>query len=184
LLKVVNKTVAYAKHAVEILRAHAFADHAASLAHYIELAGKVVAQTHRRVMHGEKVPADEKIVSIFEPHTNIIVKGGREPLYGHKICLTAGGSGFVIDCMVLDGNPCDTTLAVTAVERVAALRGEAPKQVAFDRGFVSRANAEHLKALGVKDVGFPKRRVVISQTWSRATGFIGSSSDFAPGSRP
>jgi IS5 family transposase len=158
LLKVAKKTIGYAKRAVEVLQAKGVVDQAASLMRYVELAGKVVAQTYRRVVQGEKVPANEKIVSIFEPHTDILVKGGREPLYGHKICLAAGRSGFVIDCMLLDGNPCDTTLAVTAVERVAALRGETPKQVAFDRGFVSLANAEQLKALGVEDVGFPKKK--------------------------
>lgn len=156
LLKVAKKTIGYAKRAVEVMQASALTP--ASLSHYIELAEKVVVQTVRRVIQGEKVPSDEKVVSIFEPHTDIIVKGGREPLFGHKICVAAGGSGFVIDCMILDGNPCDTTLTVTSVERVAALRNGAPKQVAFDSGFVSRANADNLKALGVEDVGFPKKK--------------------------
>lgn len=156
LLKVAKKTIGYAKQAVEVLQASGNA--ALPLSHYIKLAEQVVEQTVRRVMRGEKVPVHEKLVSIFEPHTDIIVKGGREPLFGHKICVAAGSSGFVIDCMVLDGNPCDTTLTVTSVERVAALRNRGvPKQVAFDSGFVSRANADNLKALGVVDVGFPKK---------------------------
>jgi hypothetical protein len=79
LLKVAKKTIGYAKQAVEVLQANPLAS--ASLSHYIKLAEKVVAQTFRRVIRGEKVPSCKKTVSIFEPHTDIIVKGGREPLF-------------------------------------------------------------------------------------------------------
>ena len=41
----------------------------------------------RRVFNGEKVPAEEKVVSNFEPHTDIIVKKNRETLFGHKFAL-------------------------------------------------------------------------------------------------
>ena len=47
----------------------------------------VVEQTERRVFDGETVPASEKVVSLFEPHTDIICKGGRQTHYGHKINL-------------------------------------------------------------------------------------------------
>ena len=43
--------------------------------------------TKRRVFAGETVPASEKVVSLFEPHTDIICKGGRATHYGHKINL-------------------------------------------------------------------------------------------------
>lgn len=158
LLKVARKTIGYAKAAVQQLHEQSLPHLAAVLTHYLELANKVVAQAHRRVIQGEKVPVEDKVVSIFEPHTDIIMKGDREPLYGHKICLAAGSSGLVIDCMILQGNPCDSTLAVTATERVAALYGQVPPQVALDRGFASLANVEQLKSLGVKDVGFPKTK--------------------------
>ena len=55
--------------------------------HYIELSGKVIDQTHRRVIHGECVPASEKVFSIFEPHTDIIVKGRRGILCMDKRCV-------------------------------------------------------------------------------------------------
>jgi len=54
----------------------------------IHLTHKVTDQTTGRVIHGESVPASEKIVSIFEPQTDIIVKDRRDTFYGHKICLT------------------------------------------------------------------------------------------------
>ena len=50
-----------------------------------DLLKRVVEQTERRVFDGETVPASEKVVSLFEPHTDIICKGGRQTHYGHKI---------------------------------------------------------------------------------------------------
>lgn len=130
---------------------------AAELRQYVELATRVVSQTERRVVRGESVPAGEKIVSIFEPHTDIIIKGNRETEYGHKICLTTGASGLITDLVVEAGNPSDSTLAVRTIERVKGIFGKAPLQASFDGGFASRANVADIKALGVKDVAFNKR---------------------------
>lgn len=52
------------------------------LAHHIDPAKKVCWQTERRVLDGESVPATQKTVSIFETHTDIIIKKSRETLYG------------------------------------------------------------------------------------------------------
>ena len=64
----------------------------AEFRHYRPLIERIVAQTERRVLHGEAIAANEKIVSLFEPHADIIVKGGREVQYGHKLNLTTGRS--------------------------------------------------------------------------------------------
>jgi IS5 family transposase len=129
---------------------------ATELRHYIGLVHRVISQTKRRVLQGEAVPAPEKVVSIFEPHTDIIVKDRREPLYGHKICLTGGASGLITDVVIERGNPADATLAVTMVERQRELYGKAPRQVSMDGGFTSKANLEAIKKLGVEDVAFSK----------------------------
>jgi IS5 family transposase len=131
---------------------------AAELRHYVPLAEQVIDQTQRRVVGGESVPAADKVVSIFEPHTDIIRKDNRNTFYGHKLYLSSGPSGLVTDCMVLDGNPADATLAVDAVERHQEVFGKLPKQVAFDGGFASRANLDTIKARGVTDVAFAKGR--------------------------
>ena len=60
---------------------------------FVVLADKVLDQTRRRVLDGETVPAPQKIVSIFEPHTDIIRKDRRDTLYGHKVFLTAARQG-------------------------------------------------------------------------------------------
>ena len=138
-----------------VLRADALAR---KLRHFVGLTRRVVSQTERRVLRGESVAAGEKIVSIFEPHADIIIKDHRETLYGHKICLTTGATGIVTDVVIHRGNPADATLAVTMVERQRDLYGVAPKQVAFDGAFTSKDNLAAIKALGVEDVAFSKGR--------------------------
>ncbi len=122
----------------------------------LEHGARVVDQTERRVLRGESVPATEKIVSIFEPHTDIIIKDRRDTFYGHKICLTSGASGLVLDVVVEEGNPSDSTLACRTVARATSVLGRVPKQVSFDGGFSSKANVADIKAMGVADVAFSK----------------------------
>ncbi len=69
------------------------------------------------MIHGEKVPAQEKVVSIFEEHTDIIIKDRRDTFFGHKICLTGGRSNLILDCQIVEGNPADVTLTETMLER-------------------------------------------------------------------
>jgi IS5 family transposase len=151
----------------DLLRAGALAQ---ELHHYVDLAKRVISQTQRRVLQGESVPAAEKIVSIFEPHADIIVKDRRETLYGHKIYLTAGASGLVTDVVIEKGNPADVTLAVKMIERQKELYGRAPRQASFDGGFTSRDNLAKIKELGVEDVAFSKGRglsisEMVKSTW-------------------
>lgn len=68
---------------------------------------KVLDHARRRVLGGETLAPSEKTVSIFEPHTDILRKDSRDTLYEHKICLTAGTSSLVLDCVILEGNPPD-----------------------------------------------------------------------------
>ena len=139
------------------------------IAHYIPLARRVVEQTQRRVVQGESVPSGEKLVSIFEEHTDIIVKDHRDTFYGHKICLTTGRSTLVTDCVILNGNPADSTLAEQVIDRHIGIMGEAPKQIAFDGGFASKPNLEALKAKGVADVSFSKARYLSVTEMVRST---------------
>lgn len=126
--------------------------------HYTALARRVIDQTERRVLAGEKVPAGEKIVSIFEDHTDVIVKDRRETYYGHKIFVTTGKSGLFLDCAITDGNPADSSLAVPMIERLEMQYDRVPRQAAFDGGFASKDNLHSIKQLGVSDVAFSKKR--------------------------
>lgn len=161
LLNVTTETMGYARRATAELEActHAMATAlAAEIDHYTELAELVVHQTERRVLHGEQVPADEKIFSIFEAHTDIIIKDRRDIFYGHKLTVTGGRSGLILDWVVEDGNPADTALAVRMIERHKEIYGRVPRQAAFDGGYASGPNLHQIKDLGVKDVSFSKKR--------------------------
>lgn len=168
LIKVTKKTRCAAKRVVDAFQA-AYSPEAmktlktmeldtlyAILVHYVDLTGRVLDQTRRRVLLGESVPASEKVVSIFEPHTDIIIKDRRETLYGHKLCLTAGASGLVLDCVIETGNPADSKLAIEMIERQIEIYGRAPRQACFDGGFSSIRNVAGIKALKVEDVAFSK----------------------------
>lgn len=112
------------------------------LQHYLPLVRQVECQTRRRVFAGESVPAQEKIVSIFEEHTDIIRKDRRDTYYGHKICVTGGSSNLILDCVVLEGNPADSELTEMMLDRQEAIYGRYPLKAAFDGGFTSHANLE------------------------------------------
>jgi len=128
------------------------------LLRFIRLAKMVINQTERRVLQDETVPASEKVVSIFEEHTDIIIKDRRDIFYGHKICLTSGKSGLFLDCVVEDGNPADSELACEMIDRQTVIYGKPPRQAAFDGGFASQDNLRKIKGTGVKDVMFSKKR--------------------------
>lgn len=130
---------------------------AGELARNSDLLTRVMDQTRRRVVEGEKVPATEKILSIFEPHTALL-KNGAGALYGRKITLTGGASGLVLDCVIEVGNTADVTLAVRQLERQKALFGRAPHTVVFDGSYMSMANFEQAKALGTQRPVFSKSR--------------------------
>ena len=119
---------------------------------------QVIAQATRRVLHGEGVPATEKLVSLFEAHTDVIVKDRRDTYYGHKIFLTGGASGLILDCAIPKGNPADATWTVPMLQRQGVLFGRPPRQASFDGGFASADNLAAAKALPVRDVCFSKKR--------------------------
>lgn len=124
----------------------------------IRLTDKVISQTERRVLQGEKVPSEEKVFSIFETHTDIIIKGARDIQYGHKLNLTTGKSGLVLDVFIEQGNPADTARLCPMIDRQQEIYGRVPRQVAVDGGYASTGNLEKVKAMGVKDAAFHKKR--------------------------
>lgn len=125
--------------------------------HYRPLITQVLEQTQRRVIDGERVPAADKIVSLFEPHTDIIVKGQREVQYGHKLTLSSGASGLVLDMIIEHGNPADRVCLIPLLERHLTHYGQAPRDLAADGGYASAANLADAKSLGVAHVAFHKR---------------------------
>ena len=161
LLKLTENTVGYAQAAIPLVERLAGLEAmalGAELKQYIDLTRQVIEQTERRVLKGEKVPASEKIVSIFEPHTDIIVKDRRETYYGHKVCLCVGTSNLITDCLITEGNPADSELTLKMLDRQNDLYGRYPLKVALDGGFASKANLAAAKERQIKDVCFSKKR--------------------------
>src|SRR5438105_5575967 len=156
----------------------------AQLGHYLPLIERILAQSQRRVLDGQTVPASEKLVSLFEPHADIIVKGARDVQYGHKLNLATGQSGLILDIVVEAGNPADAERFLPMIERQIDRCGAPPRQVAANGGYASQDNLTAAKARGVTDVAFHQKRGLASKTWSRAAGSIASCATSAPGSRP
>ncbi|HZC79930.1 MAG TPA: ISNCY family transposase, partial [Ktedonobacterales bacterium] len=129
----------------------------AGVDHYLPLIARIMAQSERRVLKGEAVPAGEKLVSLFEPHADIIVKGSRDVQYGHKLNLATGKSGLILDVVVEAGNPADAERFLPMLDRQIARCGAPPRQTAADGGYASRDNLKQAKARGVQDVAFHKK---------------------------
>jgi IS5 family transposase len=130
----------------------------AALHHYRPLIEQIIEQTERRVLNGEQLAATDKLVSLFEPHADIIVKGAREVQYGHKLNLGTGRTGMILDLVIEHGNPADSKRFQPMLERHIAHYGKAPRQSAADGGYASTGNLALAKASGVEDVAFHKKR--------------------------
>jgi IS5 family transposase len=139
----------------ECLRAQALAK---KLEQAVGILSRVIGQTERRVLQGEVVPAGEKVVSFFEDHTDLIVKSPRETQYGHKVFLTGGRTGLILDCVIERGNPNDAVLFPILLDRQEQLYERPPRQVSADGGFASQENLRDAKSRGIKDVAFAKRK--------------------------
>jgi IS5 family transposase len=159
LIRTTRATLVYLQQAAAQLATRA--DGAAALwqakvEHYRPLIERIIAQSERRVLAGETVPASDKLVSLFEPHADIIRKG-REVAYGHKLNLTAGQSGLILDLVIEAGNPADSERLLPMLERHRALYGQPPRQAAADGSYASRDNLRRAQACGVRDMAFHKK---------------------------
>jgi len=125
--------------------------------HYRNLLLKVVDQTERRVIKKEHVPSSEKIVSLFESHTDIIVKGFRDTQYGHKVNLSSDKNGFITYFSIEDGNPADKELFMPVLLSCQEHFSCLPESIVGDGGYASKNNVLKGRALGVKRVVFHKR---------------------------
>ena len=126
---------------------------------YCGLADRVIHQTRRRVIDGEQVPTDEKLYSIFEPHTDLIKRGkARKPVeFGHKVFLAESAQGLITEYKVLDGNPSDTNQVQSSLESHQQTFAHPPEIYAGDRGFFSAENEAICEKAGVAQICIPQR---------------------------
>jgi IS5 family transposase len=168
LLRITGQVVQSARHVVEQTKAIRGIDLVANLVidqlrqqiiSYCDLADRVIDQTRRRVLLGEQVPSDQKVYSIFEPHTDLIKRGKvLKPVeFGHKVFLAESAQGLVTDYRVLEGNPADSDHVEASLERHQRTFQHPPEWYAGDRGFYSADNVQHCQKAEVDRVCIPQR---------------------------
>ena len=107
------------------------------LVHYQGLGERVLDQAHRRIIDKESVPNEEKIFSIFEPHTELLKRGkaARSIEFGHMIQIQQVEGKFITDYDVFENKPVEYELLGPALERHRRLFGEYPEQLTADKGY-------------------------------------------------
>jgi IS5 family transposase len=122
---------------------------AAELAHYLPLVARIIEQAHQRVLEGVMPPADEKLYSLFEEHTELIQRGkAAKPEFGHKILLAQTGEKFIHYYQVPPRRKEDPELLPGALEAHRELFGQYPELAATDKGFYT--SREQIAALEEK----------------------------------
>jgi IS5 family transposase len=131
----------------------------AVLMDYLPAMRQVAAVARRRAFDGEKVPHGEKVFSIFEPHTELIIRGRRgQPIeFGHKVLLTQSKEKFITDYVVLEENRNDEELLEVVFERHEEKYGRRPESVAADMGFCPDAETYEELQEQVGYLGVPRR---------------------------
>jgi IS5 family transposase len=118
----------------------------AKLLHYVILTEKVCDNARRRVLEGETLANEEKIFSIFEPHTELI-KRGKQPnpiQFGHNVLVIEDKVGFVVDYRVVDDGVLDQDLVVPVIKKLQLRFGGKIKSASFDRAFHTPDNQKDL----------------------------------------
>jgi hypothetical protein len=117
-----------------------------AILYYIILTTKVCDNARRRVLQGETLAPDDKIFSIFEPHTELIKKGKQpNPVqFGHNVLIVEDAAGFIVDYRVVDNGVLDQDLVVPVMKELQERFANKIKSASFDRGFHTPANQEKL----------------------------------------
>jgi len=180
LIEVAEASKAQAEQVKEVLRAQG-GEGAARLVeqfeHFLPLVGQAIHQATRRVLDGEVVASREKLLSLFEPHTQVIVrhKPGKPTEFGRKVLLDEVEGGIISRYEVLpDGGGQDSPHLRASLEGHRTRFGRPPDLLAGDRGVSSTANEALAREFGVKRVVLPQagrisagRRKIERQSWFR-----------------
>jgi len=103
----------------------------------------VVDQARRRIMQGERVPNEEKLFSLVEPHTELLLRGkaGKPVEFGHMIQIQQVGGKFITDYTVFPKRPVEPALIDAALENHRELFGTYPSTLATDKGYYESMDA-------------------------------------------
>jgi IS5 family transposase len=117
--------------------------------HYVLLTEKVCGTARRRVLLGETVPNEEKLFSIFEPHTELIQRGKQpNPIqYGHKVLVIEDAVGFICHYEVVADGVLDQDVLVPAMTELQERVDGKVKRASFDRAFHTPDNQKQLATI-------------------------------------
>lgn len=133
--------------------------HLPALAMYLPRVEQVIHQAEQRILHGVILPAHEKIYSLFEAHTELLIRGkaGKAVEFGHKVVIAQSGEKFITHYQVLPQRQEDPALLPATLEAHQTRFGCAPEVLAADKGFyASREQLERLQET-IRTVSLPKK---------------------------
>jgi transposase, IS5 family len=162
LITITQASRAQAERVVEALRGHADDPEARrlleSLEHFVPLVEQGIAQATRRILHDEQVPAAEKILSLFEEHTQIITrkKMGKPREFGRKVLIDEVDGGIVSRYEILEEVGREHPHLPASLEAHQEHFGRAPQLLAADRGLYSAENERLAQEAGIRHVVLPK----------------------------
>jgi IS5 family transposase len=124
----------------------------------IELVRHILAQTRARVLRGD-THFPGKVVSVFEPHTEIIRKGklAKPTEFGRLVKIQEAEGQFITDYEVCEKGQAERALWAPTLDRHIALFGRAPQLAVADGGFASRTNERAAQDRGVQHVVLPRQ---------------------------
>jgi IS5 family transposase len=132
------------------------------LRHYRQLSQRVVDQARRRTLAGESVPNDEKLFSIFEPHTELLKRGKavRNIEFGHMLQIQQVEGKFITGYEVFASKPVEARQLRPALKDHKALFGAYPDELSTDKGYAQNAQqlqslADKIKQVAVSKAGHP-----------------------------
>jgi hypothetical protein len=118
----------------------------------LELLPRAQKQAHERIIGERKVDNAEKILSLYEPDIQVLVRGkaGAEVEFGNKLLLGENKQGIILDYQLWQETaPADSSVLVESLERVVVGLKRKMGAVGGDRGFASKANTSGLAWAGV-----------------------------------
>jgi IS5 family transposase len=136
----------------------------------IQAIGQVAAAGERRVLKEEKVPSQEKVISISDRDAAFIVKGGWNTVVGYRPQLGRSGRGFISALLLPEGNAADSGQLVEVVLDHWERTGVLPRVVSSDDGYSDQSAREDLLKTGVEVVsisGAKGKKITGTEEWNR-----------------
>jgi transposase, IS5 family len=126
---------------------------------YLPAMDAVVYNAYRAQVEGETVPANQRVFSLFEPHTELIQRGRRQkPVeFGHKVLLCQTAQKFISDYDVFEQQLADSDLTESVIQRHQRLYGARPEVLAADKGFCPAKDKFDALAELVGTLAIPRR---------------------------